>query len=1747
MRQHLFLGLLFLINAANGLDCDGGGVLSYSASDCITPPNSAPSCVWVQNNLDAVCSSTLTNSDIVKVDDTCYVNGGTCSQVSGFSDTPYMFCCTSGTVESISSSASQSVSTKNTPVAQISSLASASVQKSATATATCPYRVYNAAADFSGTQGRYGWYYGYYNGGTYTQFTNYAYSSVGSLGSVSSWNYNVNSNGNIGSAMIMPNGAGACNTASYGNIAPVLRWYNPTGSCYQDVTITFSINHGSSGGGIVAGLTVNGNSVYSNSAGGALVYSGTINAFGVNSVELSIGPLNNICDYGQTSYTLNIAPIGQSGTTVASISGSASPVRSVSPKASSSNIVTSSNTVSPKVSGSGRFSATATATVFYSGNWTDYGAVYWNIPLSNTAAETISECMIRCSLNPLCGGISVNTPCYNIQLNSPDIYTTTCSNCFTIPIDGTNSGVFVPNAGWESFILYDKMFPSTESARASSTPTRSALVSSSARASLSFSRSPLASSSNVATSTNSGSVSVSKSPSLTSSLSRSPRVSGSSSLSATATATEFYTGNWTDLGPYNYALGDIANLGSMTINRCMVNCFMNPLCGLVVVTSPCNSIPLDSPLVHTSVCGECWLKLTSGWVISPDTVSRSIMLYDRVYPPTATSRGSLSSSASPLPTSSLILYSSYDMCASSGTTITLPVTGSAVTLRTNAIGGQYANSANCNFYINGGTGKRFVFTYQSFNTEACCDPLTVYNAAGSLAFRDVGVIATDTIRYVSDTSSIRVAFTTDGSVINAGVIVKIELQDIPLSVTAPGTYSYSPSRSASVSSRDLGTLTVSIYDTISNMGTYSTHDSGSPSVSSFGTYSTSYSAVSRNTISPSKSPSFSQSSTQTSSSSPSPFVSTTPINSFYSSISSDGSSSWWVSYSSSSSGSVSSNSSYSICYSESKSPEHSTSPNYTQKASFSVGPSPTPLSFTARSSISISPSYSIAPTVTPSSSASNVKPAGPPPALPANLSSLSLDALGGLFNDMANYPPAFIGENLQKLGMAALANSPGGEFGISTSAFNVKIKALPPDTGNGSTSSVPLSVGKTGISMPKVAGAAAASAIQWTSDPYNSAVTPDSMVLSLNVLDSLGTKVEVKNSSVPIIIKMNLVPSVDDPRFLPLPSYLADCTKGEIYKKSGNQFLDASAIVNSTGYHKWSVPCLLDDWRSMNCSSSDNVLRYTCPPLIYTPKCQYWDSNLGTWSTDGCVPTFSNATLMICSCTHLTDFSSRINAVAQGNKAIFENAGNVYSLDGLIKFAQWYGIFGGIGLLTMLLGYVAVIIDRKGTRAYVNELLHNKSINLFLAHNPDTPIFSYDASSKYSKALKNKTKEKHLNVKPTDSDVKRVNFCSRIFLQHTRLQFIFKYDPRLSRVFRLLFLFTLQFHSLFVTALMYNFTYNGTPMMWYDTILLSLITTGLNMPVVRLIITSMNKIGMLEFQAQFPLLYEEYKRRLDFELYAMYYIFNSPDGDENSTDAGSKNNMALLEDDDLSIFDIIAMYMCNKPAPVSKKEELSVMSHKEIMKTMVNIVKEPYPYYDTFPVGWQNAPCHTFQGGVFILACCGWLGWCLNYLLLFAAAHENKVGETIMTSYATSEISTIFLVQPLSIMLTTLVYYLVKRYEKHLPNFIKNIFMVRKIKSIPSIFYFSDPWNKKSKSPFTSEFAYSIFVACPAAASGTNELAYAPISAVAEVIDGSETNRMSEVLILYRRILHVWDEIKRAPTPKNSIVLRSIDSPFAWR
>ena len=295
--------------------------------------------------------------------------------------------------------------------------------------------------------------------------------------------------------------------------------------------------------------------------------------------------------------------------------------------------------------------------------------------------------------------------------------------------------------------------------------------------------------------------------------------------------------------------------------------------------------------------------------------------------------------------------------------------------------------------------------------------------------------------------------------------------------------------------------------------------------------------------------------------------------------------------------------------------------------------------------------------------------------------------------------------------------------------------------------------------------------------------------------------------------------------------------------------LSISKTAIQTGQASWLVPCLLGLWKPLNCTDTGpfSIQTYQCPAPVLTPTCLYWSTSQSKWSTDGCVTTLLNGSIS-CACTHLTDFTSRIDAMAEANKAVFANAANVYSLSGLLQYAQWFGIFGGIAALTILLGLLSMRIDTLTTKKYVKSLCEDSTIRAVFDNAPNTAIYTFDAKSTKSGTKLNKK----IKIEKSDSQVntKPLSLCQRIVQQHSRVQFLFRYDPRLARVFRLLALFTIQYHSLFITALFYGFTYGAAGkegMLWYDVLALSIITSLLNFPVVSFILSSLGKCGLAEF------------------------------------------------------------------------------------------------------------------------------------------------------------------------------------------------------------------------------------------------------------------------------------------------------------
>ncbi len=980
---------------------------------------------------------------------------------------------------------------------------------------------------------------------------------------------------------------------------------------------------------------------------------------------------------------------------------------------------------------------------------------------------------------------------------------------------------------------------------------------------------------------------------------------------------------------------------------------------------------------------------------------------------------------------------------------------------------NYLDNTNCISRYTAPDSMILKYTELYKQLEQCCDRVLLFNgpSIGSPSLTNTGSVFTTG-------NELTIQFITDSSIIMTGVIASVEFLDGPTS---------SPRVSPSSSSRSSRTQSDSPSSSHTSRQTTSQSLSNSPSAQAKESETSMESLSSSNSPKESSSPSASHSLHESSSPSPSQTSSWSPVtHTPFVTVS--------PSISTALSSTPSSVSSSSPVQTVSFIPSRTFCQTGSISNTASIGPS--------RSLVSLSPSPSAIPTQ---------RPRGPPPPLPQDVSNLSVSELSGIFQDLSYYDPLLIQSSLHSLGMAALEQS-GGSFSISTPAFDLSMKSLPANV------STDIHLPNASLNMPPLSSfgkGLAASMIQWTENPYSkkSSVITDTPTLSISVLNTKGAEVPIHNLSDTIDIHWSLNSS--DSRFLPPPSYLINCQTQKIFIQSDSSFQPFfQSIPIAAG--SWLVPCFSNSWKAVNCSSETIFQTVECPKPILTPYCLYWNTDLSQWTTDGCIASIINTTIH-CSCNHLSDFTSRVQAVAEQNQAIFANAKEVYSLSGLQKYAQWYGIFGGLFLATLALGILSVRIDYITMKKYITSLCQDPIIATVFTNAPNSAIYIYDANST-KQCKKTITKQQ-----PT----LQVNYCQRILQQHTRLQFLFRFDPRLSRLFRLLTLFTVQFHTLFVTAFLYGFTYNSSgEMEWHSILLLAVMTSALNIPVVKFTMESLQFVGIKEFECRFPLLCEEYTRRSEFEQLALEYLHRKEKEYQTRTSSDTldlvDSQISMNDDAEESLVDLCMVYFCCRNKQEANENSLENLSSKQLLVKMIKVIKRKYGGVEVYSPTWEMMPFHTLYGSFFFIFCIGWIGACLNYLLLFAAAHSQNVGEQILISYASSEVSTIVLSQPLTILGTYLLFKCVHTYKQYIPSFLQRFLLVESKKKIPHLYYFSNPWAKDAHSIFTSQFAYSLFIRCPSIASSTNEINYAPLKAI--VLEHSDPTKRCEVENLYKTI-----------------------------
>ena len=587
-------------------------------------------------------------------------------------------------------------------------------------------------------------------------------------------------------------------------------------------------------------------------------------------------------------------------------------------------------------------------------------------------------------------------------------------------------------------------------------------------------------------------------------------------------------------------------------------------------------------------------------------------------------------------------------------------------------------------------------------------------------------------------------------------------------------------------------------------------------------------------------------------------------------------------------------------------------------------------------------------------------------------------------------------------------------------------------------------------------------------------------------------------------------------------------------------------------------------------------------------KCMYWNNTLGIWDDQGCSVVSITSTELVCNCSHLTDFGSRFDAVYKSNKDIFADAGSVYSLDGLQKYKQFYITFGAIAVVGFISFGLGLYLDIISANKYYESLIKLPIIKELKQKTGCLIDICYEYSVTFKEIKDSDNNDNftnEINYNSRWNSIKRFFFIwwNRLLFQHSHLSAFLRFDPRMPRLFRLLIIFVAQFNSLFLTAFLYAFKYgdesvgaNVETVTLIDIILLAVITAALNTPCMTLLIRLTNLAGIEEFKWRYPILYDELIRRHDFENELLLFKNEELDIDKlniikykndskknnklnnklNNKEKNINNNNSLDGscDTDDGILNWIFSYLFFK-----KKKD--IFKEKGSIDNAYKIATKPYPKTIKKPSYYSYLPFHTKIGGFIFCISIGWFIWCLNYLLLFAAHHNSEVSTKMLASFGISEITTVFITQPITLFFVMLITYGINLVLKRL-NLKKTDI------KIPSIYYFSDPFIKPYSTMLSTSFAYNVFLNSPANLIDTTthnkkiskNLGYAPLNGIIESIESNEIDKITidqrheKIIELYEilknekklnnltNVIYINDLDDYIDTSNNNIIIKEVNS-----
>jgi hypothetical protein len=442
-------------------------------------------------------------------------------------------------------------------------------------------------------------------------------------------------------------------------------------------------------------------------------------------------------------------------------------------------------------------------------------------------------------------------------------------------------------------------------------------------------------------------------------------------------------------------------------------------------------------------------------------------------------------------------------------------------------------------------------------------------------------------------------------------------------------------------------------------------------------------------------------------------------------------------------------------------------------------------------------------------------------------------------------------------------------------------------------------------------------------------------------------------------------------------------------------------------------------------------------------ECSYWNTTTQSWATDGCQLIVLDQK-PTCECTHLTEFALRFKAIADIQAGIINSLGKLLTLEGLKAAAPIIGLLGGIGLLLLALIVIMTIIDHRASKkfarlldssSHLDELRTNinypedKSWDSFAKGRHDTIVPEYCTEITIPKSFKQLLK----------------SWLQRLPYFHPWLSIIFRYDPGLPRLFRTVFAVASFVTTIGVSILFYGYRHpepNAPEPEFSETIVLSLLTTSVSIPLTKILMFLMNKAGRYEFHGRYGYLATELIKQSNY----LSIIKNLPP-DELSITLGeyeAKFNKTLeiyatewtaansaaattgaMDENFEETAGITILFETVTACFTHNKRKLqSFFKHK--LHTYINhygkktLIQSPLSR--TFLQRW-SLPFHTHTSAVCMATLFAWIGWLYTYILGFTAFKSADTTLTIIKTVSISLATSHLVTQPLLQLVTLLLEY----------------------------------------------------------------------------------------------------------------------------